>query len=136
MACLLLLSAGAQAGAAVLVTVDEALRLAFRDCEVERETIFLTDAEVVEAGELSGEARIRALTVRHVARCEDKPAGTAYFDVHRVRTLEETVMVVVRPDDTIGRVEVISFDEPMDYLPREGWYRQFDGKDLDEDLKR
>jgi hypothetical protein len=135
LACALLLSAVAPAGARVLVTVEEALRLAFPDCRVERETIFLTEAEMAAAGDLSGETVARALAVRYVARREGRLAGTAYFDVHRVRTLEETVLVVVRPDGTVGRVEVVSFDEPMDYLPRDGWYRQFDGKPLDGDLR-
>jgi hypothetical protein len=135
LAGLLLLSVGAPAGATVLVTVDEALHLAFPECEIERETVFLTKVETAAAGELSGESGTRALVVRHVARREGRLVGAAYFDVHRVRTLEETVLVVVRPDDTIGRVEVISFDEPMDYLPRGGWYRQFDGKDLGADLR-
>jgi len=135
LACALLLMAAVPTGAKVLVTVEEALRLAFPNCQLERETIFLTKAETVAAGELSGEAVTRALAVRYVALREGRIVGTAYFDVHRVRTLEETVLVVVRPDETIGRVEVVSFDEPMDYLPRQGWYRQFDGKVLDGDLQ-
>ena len=135
LACMILLSVATPTGAKVLVTVDEALRLAFPDCQVERETVFLTEAEMAAAGELSGEIITRALAVRYAARREGHLVGTAYFDVHRVRTLQETVLVVVRPDGTIGRVEVVSFDEPMDYLPRNGWYRQFDGKTLDGDLQ-
>ena len=30
---------------------------------------------------------------------------------------------------------MVSFREPLDYLPREGWYRQFDGEQLDDDLQ-
>jgi len=135
LACALLWFAVAPTGAKVLVTVDEALRLAFPDCQVARETVFLTEAEMAAAGASSGESVTRPIAVRYVARLEERLVGTAYFDVHLVRTLEETVLVVVLPDDTIGRVEVVSFDEPMDYMPREGWYRQFDGKDLDGDLQ-
>jgi len=131
----ILLSTAAPTGAKVLVTVEEALDLAFPDCQVERETVFLTEAETAEAGRLSGDSGTRALVVRYEARRGGRLVGTAYFDVHRVRTLEETLLVVVRPDGTVGRVEVVSFDEPMDYLPRDGWYRQFDGKALDGDLK-
>ena len=62
----LLLTLGAPAGATVLVTVDEALRLAFPDCELERETVFLTEDEVAAVGELSNEDGARPLAVRHV----------------------------------------------------------------------
>ena len=61
--------------------------------------------------------------------------GTAYFETHLVRTLPETVMVVVAADGTVGRVEVLSFAEPPDYLPREAWYRQFDDRPLDAELE-
>lgn len=133
--CLVLSLGAGQAGAKVFVTVDEALHLAFPDCDVKRETLFLTGAELLEVGVLAGEKFSRALAVRYVASRDGSVVGTAYFDVHVVRTLEETVLVVVRPDATIGRVEAISFDEPMDYLPRGGWYRQFDGEQLDAELR-
>jgi hypothetical protein len=133
--CALLLSAAAPIGAKVLITVEEAVALAFPDSQVARETVFLTEAEMAAAADLSSEAVTRALTVRYVGRRQGHLVGTAYLDVHRVRTLKETVLVVVRPDGTVGRVEVVSFDEPMDYLPREGWYRQFDGKALGDELQ-
>lgn len=119
----------------VLLSVDEALGLAFPDCRVERESVFLTEEEMTEASALAGAPRSRALVVRYVAVRDGTRFGTAYFDTHRVRTLDETIMVTVQPDGTIGRIEVVSFDEPPDYLPREGWYRQFDGRTLDDDLQ-
>jgi Na+-translocating ferredoxin:NAD+ oxidoreductase RnfG subunit len=62
------------------------------------------------------------------------PGGYAYFDTHRVRTLPETVMVVVTSDGKIDRIEILSFDEPPEYLPKERWMDQFDGRRLDDDL--
>jgi len=60
--------------------------------------------------------------------------GYAYFDTHLVRTLPETVVVRVTADGRIAAIEILSFDEPEDYLPRERWLRQFEGRPLDEDL--
>ena len=98
--------------ASVLLSVDEALQIAFPDCEVERESVFLTEAEMSAASELAGHPRSRALVVRYVARRGGERFGTAYFDTHLVRTLDETIMVVVQPNGSIGRIEVISFAEP------------------------
>ena len=134
-ACSFLALVVAPVTASVFLSVDEALALAFPDCEIRRESIFLTEAELSAASELAGDPRSRALVVRYVALSDGKRNGTAYFDTHRVRTLDETIMVVVEPDDTIARIEVISFSEPPDYLPREGWYRQFDGRALDRELE-
>lgn len=119
----------------VLLSVDEALRLAFPKADVERESIFLTGEELATASDAAGESITRSLLVRYVARRDGALVGTAYLDHHRVRTLDEALLVVVTPDATIARIEVLSFDEPPDYLPRRGWYEQFPGRALDDDLR-
>jgi len=135
LAASLVLGPVAPANARVLLSVEEALRLAFPRAEVERETVFLTDAEVAAAAKAAGRPVDRALVVRYVARRDGARIGTAYVDVHRVRTLQESLFVVVSADAKLERVEVLSFDEPPDYVPRKTWYEQFDGRGLDDDLR-
>jgi hypothetical protein len=132
-ACLAL--AAAPARARVLVTVEEALALAFPGAEVERRTVLLTEAQRARATELGGQPPATAVVHPYVATRDGAIVGIAYFDTHVVRTLAETVMVTVDGDGRVGRVEVLSFDEPPDYLPREAWYRQFDGRPLDPELE-
>lgn len=122
------------ADARVFLSVDEALDLAFPGCAVERSTVYLTDGEVTRVGALAGEKPAGAIVHPYAATCDSKAGGTAYFDTHRVRTLAETLMVVVAPDGTVRRIEILTFDEPQDYIPREIWYDQFDGEELDGDL--
>lgn len=118
----------------VLLTVDEALELAFPGCTVERGTVYLTDEERRRAAELAGEEIPTRIVHPYVATCEGAVAGTAYFDAHRVRTLPETLMIVVDPQARVRRVEVLSFAEPPDYLPREAWYEQFVERELAPEL--
>ncbi len=122
------------AAAKVFLTVDEALKLAFPGAQVERRTAYLKDAEVKRARELAGVEVESALLTYYAAAKDDKPAGTAYFDRHRVRTLPETVMVVVDPRGKVARVEVLEFNEPEQYMPRGAWYGQLAGKGLDAEL--
>ena len=124
----------APSAAKVFLTQEEALKLAFPGATVERRAVFLTAAEQKDAAALSGGPAPSALAVAYVATKEGRLAGTAYFDTHVVRTQPETLMVVVTPAGTIGRIEVLSFSEPEDYLPRGHWYAQFPGKALDEEL--
>lgn len=132
----LLVAAAAPAPATVLITVEEALALAFPGAAVVRETLFLTDEQLRAAAELAGSAPGSALVTRFVARGGDgKEVGCAYLDTHVVRTLPETVLVVLGPDGAVRRVEVVVFREPTEYLPREGWYRQYDGRVLDDELE-
>jgi hypothetical protein len=132
LAAALLLAAVAAGPAAgkTLMTADEALALAYPGCRVERSTVYLTEAQRAEAERLSGGEVRRAVVHPYPVRCEGRAAGTAYFDVHRVRTLEETLMVALDAEGRVLRVEVLSFREPREYLPRDLWYRQFDGEAL------
>lgn len=130
-----LVLAAAPAAARVLLTVEEALALAFPGAEIERRTVFLTPAQLARAAELAGRPPASAIVHPYVARRDGDVVGTAYFDAHVVRTLAETVMVTVEPDGRVGRIEVLSFDEPPDYLPRAEWYRQFAGRPLDAELE-
>ena len=134
----LLLISGSWPGTAVakvFLSVDEALTLAFPECQVERGTAYLSEAQMERARELSGEEIPSALVHTYRAEKDGEWIGTAYFDVHRVRTLPETLMVVVDPQGRVSRVEILSFREPEDYIPRPIWYRQFQARPLDETLR-
>jgi hypothetical protein len=130
---LALAPAGGGAGR-VFLTVDEALALAFPECVVERATEVLSAAEEARAEALAGGELDTRLVRPYVARKDGKLVGTAYFDAHRVRTKTEVLMLVVAPDERLRRVEVLSFAEPIEYLPRAGFYAQFAAKGLDERL--
>jgi len=127
---LLLLGWSGAASSKVFLTVDEALRLAFAGSKVQRRTAYLTKEQVKRAAELSGEEVASALVTYYQG-----PGGFAYFDTHRVRTLPETLMVMVDPQGQVKRIEVISFREPEEYMPRGNWYGQFQGRKLDRNLR-
>lgn len=121
------------ASAQEVLTQQEALRLAFPGATaIERKTAFLGDPEAARVRALAGrgvEVRPGAVTY-YVGRRGSEPLGVAYFDVHRVRTLSEVLMVVVSPRGTVERVEVLRFSEPPEYRAPEGWLQQFRGKVL------
>ncbi len=130
---LVALQAAASAAAArVFLTTDEALGLAFPDCAVERSTVFLTGAQMARAKELAGGEIPSAMVHPYRATRGGELVGTAYFDAHLVRTLPELLMVVIDPGGRVARVEVLSFQEPADYLPRDNFYDQYAGRSLDD----
>ena len=121
--------------AKVFLTLDEALELAFPGCEIARGTVALTEAQerrVAELAQVPYEGRVARA---YVASRKGELVGTAYFDAHRVRTLRETLMVVVDPARKIRRIEILVFGEPEDYIPRGNWYGQFLGRGLDDELR-
>jgi uncharacterized protein with FMN-binding domain len=127
------LPAGAPAPLRAQLTLQEALETAFPPpAAIERRTAFLSAADLAAVRSEAGpDARVsQSVVTYYVGTRDGAPIGVAYFDAHRVRTLEEVLMVVVLPDDRIGRVEVLRFSEPPEYRPREPWLAQFEGKEL------
>ena len=123
------------AGAKSFLTQEQALKRAFpAGTQVVRETFFLAPAQLDEVRRRSGGDFDQELLIRYVGIRGGVIAGYAYFDAHRVRTLPETIMVVVTPAGEIDRVEILSFAEPEDYLPRPRWLDQFKGRKLDDEL--
>ena len=117
------------APARVFMTQQQALASAFPGAKLTRQTFFLTPQQLAAAKKESGVDFSDQLIVRYAA-----PNGYAYFDTHRVRTLAETVMILVTPDGKIDRIDILSFDEPPDYQPKRRWFDQFRGRKLDGEL--
>ena len=122
------------------LSVEEALELAYPECQFARESIFLTEKEQKSAEKLAGHKLESRLLLRYTAMRqkegeEPKLAGWAYLDTHKVRAKRESLLIVVNPDDSIRRIEVLAFLEPREYLPRAIWYAQFKGKKLNKDLR-
>ncbi len=117
--------------ARVLMTREQALASAFpAGIKVTRQTFFLTAQQVADATRESGVDFDDQLVIRYAG----SNGTVAYFDTHRVRTLPETVMVLVSPDGKIDRIEILSFDEPTDYFPKRRWIDQLLGRKLDPEL--
>lgn len=119
----------------MLMSQQQALDSAFpKGTTIVRQPLFLSPQQVQQAKKLSGVDFDDELFVRYVGKRGNDIVGYAYFDAHRVRTLPETLMIVVSPDAKVQRIEILSFSEPEDYFPKERWLEQFQGRKLDEDL--
>jgi hypothetical protein len=115
-------------------TQDEALAIAFPGAEITRRAEALTKEQASEVAKRSGDKPSSLLVFAYEARIDGKLVGTAYFDAHLVRTLPETLMIVVDPSGRIARIDVLAFNEPKDYLAPERWLEQFPGRELDDEL--
>lgn len=117
-----------------LPTTEQALQSAFPGATLTRKEHWLTETQAEQAKTLAGTPLSGLWQVAYEARKDGRLLGVAFLDTHRVRTLQETAVVAISPEGRVLRVEVIAFREPMDYMAKEGWIRQFDGKALDPQL--
>jgi hypothetical protein len=134
LAAVLLLPAPS-ARARVLLSQKEALALTVPEgTKVERRTAFLTEEQAAAAEKAAGGKIDSKIWTYYVGTSSSGPAGTAYFESHKVRTMNEAFMVVVNPDATVRFIEILSFAEPDEYLAPKPWLAQFGGKALNDDL--
>ena len=143
LAGVLLLTGGAGELRAQL-SLQEALAEVFPlPATVERRTAFLSaqDLDAIQASAGRDAPVTQRVVTYYLARKDGKPVGVVYFDSHRVRTLNEVVMIVVEPrdegkgrGDRIRSVEVLRFAEPPEYHASDPWLDQFKGRSLDQEL--
>lgn len=123
------------ASAKVLLSQKEALALAFPEgVKVERRTAYLTDAQLAAAAADARTPVDSKVWTYYVGTSSKGAAGTAYFESHKVRTMNEAFMVVVDPDASVRFIEILSFAEPDEYMAPGKWLDQFRGRRLDDEL--
>lgn len=117
-----------------LPSPQEALALAFPGAQLQRREHYLTadQAEVVRRA--AGTPLSGLWQVAYEARKDGRLVGVGFFDTHRVRTLPETALVAVSAEGRILRVEVVAFREPQEYMAKEAWVKQLEGRTLDAEL--
>lgn len=129
-------AAPSAAPAAVFHDRQEALRLAFPGAEtVEPHDVLLTDDQAAEVRRLSGVEPPSRIVTAWVGRAGGRVLGWAFLDTHGVRTLPETLMLVVAPDGTVAQTRLLAFHEPPEYMPRASWLARLHGVVLDADLR-
>lgn len=123
------------AAAEVFHSRESALALAFGErTEFESRELFLDRDEQAEAARKAGSEIPSRLVQVYEGRRDGELVGWVYFETHRVRTLPETLMVVVRPDGSLEAVHLLAFHEPEAYLPHPGFLQQFEGESLGPEL--
>ena len=56
------------------------------------------------------------------------------IDTHSVRSLPETLFIVVDPSNRVDAVHLLAFHEPVQYRAPGKWFSQFEDRALDRDL--
>lgn len=117
------------------ITREEALTAAYPGARIEAERLFLSGSEVEEVENLAGVGSVSALVARYLAWNGEDLAGRAYIDTHLVRTKKESLLICLNADGSVKRIEVTAFQEPPEYQASPLWYRQYSGRELNDELQ-
>lgn len=119
----------------IISSKDEALKRAFPGASsIERQDFFLTDENIKQVKALAKCTPDSKLFTFYRAENQGKIIGYAYIGTRVIRTKNAVYLVVIRPEATLERVEILAFEEPEEYLPAKRWFDQFSSKNLDENL--
>lgn len=133
---LLALALSGEAQARLLLNQKDALRLAFPEgVAIEKKTAYLDREQLAAVEKLASAKLDSAVWTYYEGRRDGRPAGWAYFDRVVIRTMPATLMGALGPDGELRFIEILTFDEPDDYLPMRRWLDLFKGKALDADLR-
>ncbi len=114
--------------ALVLHSRDEALALAFpQNTEIRPLDFYLTPEQ---RSDIEQRARVKLdsnLITVYAGFKDGKLTGYAILDTHVVRTLPETLLIVLDPEGQVRATHLLAFYEPPEYAPPEHWLKQFTG---------
>ncbi len=122
--------------AKIYYSKQEAMELAFgKDAEVEMLPLFLTSEQRRRIEQKARTKLESSLYTLYVGKRDGSPVGYAAIETHTVRTKPETLLIVLNPDGTLKRIEILAFHEPQEYQPPDRWFAQLLGGVSLEDLR-
>jgi Na+-translocating ferredoxin:NAD+ oxidoreductase RnfG subunit len=123
-------------GAKEFSAPEEVLAKLFPGSKVEIRNLILTEEQKLEV-ERRGRVKLDSRLVSfYLVKKDGKTIAYGYVDTHRVRTRSESVLFVINPSGEIELVEVLAFNEPLEYMADERWLSLFRGKALHRDQIR
>jgi len=122
----------AVAGAAVFHSKESAIQAAFPDAErVDARSIYLSTEDVEWVGRLAGATATERVVTAYVGLRGGQAIGYGFIDTHLVRSLPESVLIVVSPVGEVVRTLQLAFHEPPEYQASPRWLSQFIGRRLE-----
>ena len=133
---LTVLLAAAGVKAAVLISPEEAMKLAFgAEAAVTKKSRMLNAAQEQQVAKRAGAKPGSKIFRVYVAEREGKTVGTGILLSRKVRTKNAAVLYMIAPEGTMKRIEIVAFNEPPEYLPRPDFLKRFEGKRAGERLQ-
>ena len=129
-----LLCAGA--AAAPLISPIEAMQHAFgAQSEVTKKNKLLSGEQ---AAAVSAQAKLKLDTKIYrfyTAAVDGDDVGYGILITRKVRQKDAAVLYMISPEGAIRAIEIITFNEPPEYMPQNTYLEQFKGKDANATLR-
>lgn len=119
----------------VITNREEALKRAFPSArQIARLDVFLSDEDVLQIEKTAGRKPEGRLFTFYRAEGPEGIIGYALIRARILRTMPAVIMLVIRPDGQIGKVELLANHEPETHVPGQTWFESFAGRVLGDRL--
>ncbi len=102
---------------------------------IETQNIILSNAQVQQLIKTSQQPIESKLYRIYVAKNGDKSIGYGVLMNKKVRTKTVVALYLISQDSKIKSIEIVAFNEPLEYLPSATWLNIFDNKSAVNTLK-
>lgn len=103
-------------------------------CKISEDSVLLSASEVKKIQEVSNVKLQSNIFKIFRAELGGKIAGYGVLINRKIRSKNGVVLYMISPDSTLKGIEVIAFNEPMEYLPSKKWISQFENVKTDTPL--
>lgn len=108
--------------AQLLISPYDAMKLHFsQEANIEKKTILLTKDEAKAISKLAHSKLKTKLYKTFRANKDGKFLGYGILVLHKVRSKDTAVLSIITPDGILKTIEIIAFNEPIEYLPSKSW---------------
>lgn len=126
---LFILSLNLQAG--LMLSPFDAMKINFGDdARIEKKNILLNTAEAKAITQLANTKLNTKIYRVFRAYKEDTLLGYGVLVLHKVRSKDTAVLSIIALDGSLKALEIIAFNEPMEYLPSVHWTKVFKERKL------
>lgn len=102
---------------------------------VDTQNIILTDAQITQLSQASMQKIDTKLYRIYLAKNGEKTVGYGVLMNKKVRTKTAIVLYLIDLGGKIKSIEIVAFNEPIEYLPSKTWLDVFDNKSSANTLK-
>lgn len=115
------------------ISYESYMKKAYKECSVKSNNIFLTSRQLEMIKKKIAKSKVSSLVNYFDVSCKNKKFKV-FLDTHRVRTLNETILVEIQADK-ITDIVITNFMEPLEYKLPLSWIKQLKGKTSSSKLK-
>ena len=117
-------------------TPESSLKAMFPEAEVVVRNVVISKAKKEKIEKIAKSRLDTRLISVYIVQQGGNVIAYGYVDVHRVRTHNESVLFVIDTEGKLKAIEILSFNEPLEYMADDGWLSLFIDKSLDRDQLR